>query len=316
MSVPIDYYKVLGISESASQDEIKKAYRKLAKENHPDSRGGDKAAEEKFKQISEAYSVLGDSQKRSQYDMMRRGGFSGEGFGFPGGNSGSYSVQFGEGLADNLQDIFSNLFGGGFNGGGQTSQNPFGGRPNFNDFAGSRDHPRNTRRGTDMESTITVPFEMAVNGGETVINTGTGKKVKIKIPSGVEDGKKIRIRGQGGPSKSGGPNGDLYLIIKVAAHPDFERKGNDIHSRIYINIAEAVLGTEVYAGTVSGKRAKLKIPPGTSSGKLFRLPGLGVPGSSSGDHYVRIEIQSPEELSIAQKRDFKSWAKKAGLLKK
>ena len=265
MSAPVDYYKILGVSESASQDEIKRAYRQLAKEYHPDSRGGDKAAEEQFKKISEAYSVLSDSQKRSQYDMMRRGGFTSDSFNF-GGNPGSYRVQFGEGLADDLQGIFSNLFGG-VNGGRKTSQNPFGGGMNFDDLFGQRQ--TQSSRGSDMESTITVPFEMAINGGETVINTGSGKKVKIKIPAGVEDGKKIRVRGQGGPSGYGGEPGDLYLIIRIAAHPDFERKANDIHSRIYINIAEAVLGTEIFAGTVSGKRVKLKIPPGTSSGKLF-----------------------------------------------
>ncbi len=309
MSAQRDYYKVLGVSVTASQDEIKQAYRRLAKQHHPDSQGGNKAAEEKFKMISEAYSVLGDAEKRQKYDMMHRHGFSGDGFNFGGNSRRGEPGQnpFGGGFSGNLHDIFSNLFGD------SPEDNPFSGG-GFDDRF-TRTQRQKVARGADMESTITVPFEMAVNGGETVIKTGSGKRIKIKIPEGAEDGKKIRLRGQGAPSPNSGEPGDLYLTIKVAAHAEFERRGFDIYSNVYINIAEAVLGTEVFANTVSGKKVKLKIPPGTSSGKVFRLPNMGIKAEGKeGNHYVRIEIDVPPNLSMGQKREFKFWAKKLGLI--
>lgn len=307
MNSQANYYEVLGVREDASAEEIKKAYRRLAKEYHPDSRGGDKKAEEHFKKISEAYSVLGDPQKRQQYDLMRRGGFSGfEGFDYRGPGAGSYRVNFGDNVND-IGDIFSNLFGGG----GRQGESLFN---NLEEIFHQKKPPR--ARSADMESTITVPFEMAINGGETIIKTGGDRRVKIKIPAGIEDGKKIRIRGQGAPSKSGAEPGDLYLTIKVAAHPEFERRGNDIHSYLYINMAEAVLGAEVTVKTVSGKEVKLKIPPGTGSAKIFRLPGMGVKAETGpGDHFVRVEIDVPADLSMSQKREFREWARKVGLLK-
>lgn len=312
MNPQMDYYEILGVREDASLEDIKKAYRRLAKEYHPDSRGGDKVAEEQFKKISAAYSILSDNQKRHQYDVMRRSSFLGsDGFNFQGSNPGSYRVEFGEGVGD-IGDIFSNLFGG-FDQGGSRGEGFFGGNMNVEDiFRSGNSAPQ---RGADMESTITVPFEMAINGGETIIKTGSGRRVKIKIPVGTDDGKKIRLRGHGAPSPNGREAGDLYLIIKVTGHPEFERRGNDIHSSIYINVAEAILGTEVDVKTISGKQAKLKIPPGTSSAKIFRLPGLGVKsGSEQGDHFVRIEIDIPSGISISQKREFKAWARKLGLI--
>lgn len=313
MNPQIDYYEILGVREDASQEDIKKAYRRLAKEHHPDSRGGDKASEEKFKKISSAYSVLSDKQKRHKYDVMRRSGFMGsDGFNFQGSNPGSYRVQFGEGVGD-IGDIFSNLFGG-FGQGGAAGEGVFSGNINIEDMF----RPGNSApaRGADMESTITIPFEMAINGGETIIKTGSGKRVKIKIPAATEDGKKIRLRGHGAPSQAKEDAGNLYLTIKVTGHPEFERRGEDIHSIIYINVAEAVLGTEVEVKTVSGKQAKLKIPAGTSSAKIFRLPGLGVKTPTGyGDQYVRIEIDVPSGISLSQKREFKAWARKMGLIK-
>ncbi|MCB0291480.1 MAG: J domain-containing protein [Calditrichaeota bacterium] len=308
MNPRVNYYELLGIPDTATQDDVKRAYRLLAKQYHPDSSGGDKTAEEKFKQVSEAYQVLSDSKKRSKYDLIRQNAARRQQVNFPGGHANSYQVN-----SENMQDIFSNLFNG-FTEPGQDDQS-------FGDI-GFDEFLRNSRnasakRGTDMESTITIPFEMAVNGGETIIKTGGGKKVKIKIPSGIEDGKKIRIRGHGSPPPAGGgAAGDLYLSIKIAKHLEFERRGNDIYSNIYINIAEAVLGTELSVKTITGKRVKLQIPPGTSSAKIFRIPGLGVKNESGqGDHFVRIEIDVPPNLSIAQKRDFRNWAKKVGLVK-
>ncbi len=310
MRPDVDYYKILGVDENATQEEIKKAYRKLAKQYHPDSKGGDKKAEEKFKEISEAYSVLSDEKKRNQYDMMRHGGFSSGSYNFGGGSPGSYEVHFGnEGIFENLHDIFGNLFGG-FNGqrGSQRRSSPF-------EEVFSQQQRSHASRGSDMQTSITIPFDLAARGGETIIQTGTNKKVKIKIPVGIEDGKKIRVRGQGAPSTTGGAPGDLYVTIHVAPHPEFERKGLDIYTTARINIAEAILGTEKQVQTVTGKRIKLKIPPGTGSGKVFRLPGMGIKSASgTGDHYVRVEVDVPTNLSMTQRREFKNWAKKVGLI--
>ncbi len=213
MSAQIDYYKILGVSEDASEEEIKQAYRRLAKEFHPDSQGGDKAAEEQFKKISEAYNVLSNKEKRAQYDMLRRGGFSGGNF--PGGD---YQVHFGEGLGDNLHTIFSNLFGG-FNGPEGGRESTYSSNP-FEDILGGGRRTR-SGKGQDMEASITIPFDLAVNGGETIVTTGSGKRVKIKIQPGLEDGTKMRLRGHGGASPHGGPAGDLYVVVKVAPHPEF-----------------------------------------------------------------------------------------------
>lgn len=310
MKPEVDYYRILGVSESATADEIKRAYRRLAKENHPDSQGGSSEAEERFKEISEAYSVLGNEEKRRQYDMMRKGGF----FGGPNGgfNPGQGNPFGGGEFSGNIEDIFGDLFGD-VRGGGQRGRGGMGGFK-FEDIF-TRRGKTSPSPGADLKSEIAIPFELAVNGGETIIKTGGGSKVRIKIPQGIEDGKKIRIRGHGRPSPQGGASGDLYITIRISPHPDFERRGSDIYSSVYINVAEAVLGTEIEAKTVSGKRVKLKIPAGTSSGKVFRLPKLGVKNTDGiGDHFVRIEIDIPRDLSISQRRDFKAWAKKVGLL--
>ncbi|RMI17087.1 MAG: J domain-containing protein [Calditrichaeota bacterium] len=314
MNPNVDYYAILGVSETATVEEIKLAYRRLAKEYHPDSQGGNKEAEERFKGISEAYAVLSNEKKRREYDLLRRSrlGGSGEGFHFGGGHPGSYQVNFGENLFENMQDIFGDLFNR-FGGRETAPEGGYGGRMNPEDLFTGR--AGTASRGADLESTVTIPFNLAVNGGETIITTRMGKRVKLKIPPGIEEGKKIRLRGHGAPSPNGGEPGDLYLIVKVTPHPEFERKGADIYSRIYLNIAEAVLGTEVQVKTVSGKHVKLKIPPGTGSGKIFRLPQLGVKtASGAGDHYVRVEIDVPVGLSRTQKREFEAWAKKIGLI--
>ncbi len=318
----MDYYQILGVAPNATADQIKKAYRELAKINHPDSKGGDKAAEEKFKQISEAYSVLGDEKKRRQYDMLRNGGFPGG----PGGftfNANDYQRYADGGLYDNLQDIFGNLFGqqqgSGGNGNTSTRQSPFGGGGtiDFEDiFARRRGNRPAGGNQADIETAVSIPLEVAANGGETIIKTGSGKKIKIRIPAGIEEGKQIRIKGQGRVLRPDTPPGDLYVRIKIAPNTEFERVGNDIHSKIYLNLAEAILGTDVQVKTISQKKVKLKIPAGTSSGKIFRLQGLGIrTKNNQGDHYVRIEIDVPANLSMSQRREFKSWAKKQGLLK-
>ncbi|GAB4339689.1 MAG: J domain-containing protein [Calditrichia bacterium] len=309
MSQQKDYYKILGVSETATPEEIKKAYRKLAVKYHPDKHAGDKSAEERFKEISEAYAVLSDPEKRKQYDLFRRNPFAGSGAGgFDFGNfqSGDFHINFGQ-SGGGFEDILGDLFGFG---------NKRSARSNVWDiFSGERQQSSRPQRGKDLETELEIPFTLAVNGGETYVKTLQGKTVKLKIPAGTEDGKKLKIKGQGSPSLYGGEPGDLYVTIKVLPDSRFERKGNDIYSTARISLAEAVLGTEIQVELVNGKKVKLKIPEGTESGKLFRLRGMGVQnGTLKGDHFVRVEIDVPKNLSSQQKKRFKEWAKEAGLL--
>ncbi|NIV03979.1 DnaJ domain-containing protein, partial [Candidatus Saccharibacteria bacterium] len=221
MNPNVNYYDILGVTERAEQEEIKTAYRRLAKEYHPDSKGGNKAAEEKFKQISEAYGILGNEKKRREYDILRRGGFGGPGgSNFRGSGPGSYNVNFGEGLFDNINDIFNNLFGSEFGGRKGSRGSPFGSTTGNEDLFSQKRHSRE-RRGSDSESTIKIPFELAINGGDTIIRTRANRKIKIKIPPGTEDGTRIRLRGHGNSSPNGGDNGDLYLTIKIKSHEEF-----------------------------------------------------------------------------------------------
>lgn len=307
-----DYYKILGVSERASQEEIKKAYRKLAKEYHPDTHAGDKKAEERFKEISEAHSILSDSKKRQQYDLMRRNPFaSGQGnYGHSGFEDGGFRVRFGEEVGGGLggiDDLLNSFFGFGR----RSSASP--GSP-FEDIF-QRPRTRRTKKGADLQAEVTVPFELAAMGGETIVQTPAGKRVKIKLPPGTNDGKRMKISGQGTASPGGGMAGDLYLTVHVAAHPKFDRRGNDIYSSKRINIAQAVLGTVLEVTTIDKKKVKLKIPPGTGSGKLFRLKGLGIPGPNGrSDHLVRIEISTPEKLSSQSRKTFEEWARREGLL--
>ncbi|GAB4377912.1 MAG: J domain-containing protein [Calditrichia bacterium] len=307
-----DYYKILGVSENASQDEIKKAYRKLAKEYHPDKRAGDKAAEARFKEISEAYSVLNNPQKRQQYDALRRNPFAGSGqggFNYEDFAPGGFRVHFGnaDGMGGGFEDLIGNLFGFGRK---RSSGSSF-----FDEDIFTRTRQSSPRRGVDIETEITIPFELAARGGETVVTTPLGKKVKLKIQPGIEDGKRMKISGQGSPAPAGGVPGDLYITVHVAPHPKFEKKGNDIYSTEEINLAQAVLGTEIQVETINGKKVKLKIPPESDGGTLFRLKGMGIQTpNGKGDHYVRLKITTPKNLNSQLKKSFKEWAEKAGLL--
>lgn len=302
-----DYYKILGVGENASQDEIKKAYRKLAKEYHPDKRAGDKNAEEKFKDISDAYSILGNPEKRKKYDMFRKNPWAAQGgYDFQDAGPGGFRFDLG-GSGFDISDIFGNLFGSG----GHRRSGASGG---FEDLFGSRTQTR-TFKGRDLETKLTISFNLAATGGETIINTANGKKVKVKIPAGIENGKKIKISGQGEAAPGGGQPGDLYAQINVAPHPEFERKGNDIYRIVKINMAEALLGKEITIDTIHGKQVKLKIPGGTSTGKTFRLPGLGIQSKSGkGDFFVRVEVTVPSHLTPNQLKQFKEWANKSGLI--
>jgi DnaJ-class molecular chaperone len=307
-----DYYKILGVSENASQDEIKKAYRKLAKEYHPDTKGGDKKAEDRFKGISEAYAILKDSKKRQDYDMMRKNPFaSGQGgFNFDNfGDMGGFRVNFGNsrrssgGLDDLLGTFFG--FGGGRSGNGFRSDNDI--------FSQGR--TRQPAKGRDFETTISIPFELAALGGETQVQIPIGKKVRLKISPGTEGGKKVKMTGYGAPAPRDGIPGDIYITIQVAEHPQFERKNFDIYSTEEINIAQAIVGTDIKVKTIRNQKVKLKIPPGTDSGKVFRLKKLGIrTNNGQGDHFVKIKITTPKHMNVKSKKLFLESAKAEGLI--
>jgi DnaJ-class molecular chaperone len=230
-----NYYDILSVSENATIDEIKKAYRKLAKEYHPDTKGGDKGAENRFKDISEAYAVLKNPKKRQEYDLMRRNPFSqgqsgGFGYGDFGETGGGFRVNFGEqGEAFGFDDILGNLFGFGRN--HRSSQS------NSYEDLFSRSRSTTPPKGRDFHANITIPFDLAINGGETFVQTPTGKKVKLKISAGIIEGKKVKMTGQGAPGPAGGQNGDLFITINIAKHPKFERHDNDIYTTEEINFA-------------------------------------------------------------------------------
>ena len=281
-----DYYEVLGVSKNASDDEIKKAYRKLAVKYHPDKNPGDKEAEAKFKEISEAHEVLSDKQKRARYDQFGHAGVGGSAAG--GGFGG-------------------NPFGG-FNYNGQTFNFDFGGGGMFDDILGSlfgfgAGGTRRPRRGPDYQTSVTLDFEEAIFGTTKSISV-EGKDLKVKIPAGIDDGMSIRLRGKGGPAPEGGSEpGDLYVRVKVKPHKNLTREGAIILSEERIDMVDAALGTEIEVETVDGK-ITMKVPAGTQSGTPFKLSGHGVPFRSDGDrgpHIVTVIVETPKNLSRKQK---------------
>ncbi|HXN61188.1 MAG TPA: molecular chaperone DnaJ [Acidimicrobiales bacterium] len=352
-----DYYKVLGVVPTASDKEITRAYRKLAKEYHPDANPG---SEERFKEISAAYDVLGDADKRKEYDEVRAHGPVG-GFGAPGG--GTFRM---EDMGD-LSDLFGNLFGGGGGGGG-------GGRR-------TTTTRRGPQRGADMEAQLHLSFQDAVHGVTTSVNvpqevrcsncrgsgaapgtsthtcprcggsgslndnqglfslstvcpdcmgrgtqfdtpcpvchgTGTEQKVrsvKVRIPAGVEDGQRIRVKGRGAPGQGMAPAGDLYVVVHVAKHPVFGRSGRNLTMTVPVTFPEAALGTTITVPTLDNK-VTLKVPPGTQSGRVLRVRGRGVPsgsgrnGAKPGDLMVKIDVLVPTEMTEEQRAAVESLA--------
>lgn len=280
-----DYYEVLGVGKNASDDEIKKAYRKLAVKYHPDKNPGDKEAEAKFKEISEAHEVLSDKQKRARYDQFGHAGVGGAG-GSAGGNpfaNGNYSFNgqsfnFDFGGSGGLDDILGSIFG----------------------FGGGARRPA---RGTDYRTTVVLSFEEAVFGTTKII-TADGKDLKVKIPAGIDDGMSIRLSGKGGAAPKGGTKGDLYVFVRVKPHKRLTREGNIILSDRVISMVDAALGTEVDVETVDGN-VRMKVPAGTQSGTPFKLSGHGVPLMRSdgdrGPHIVTIIVETPKNLSKRQK---------------
>ncbi len=289
-----DYYKILGVNKTASDNEIKKAYRKLAMKYHPDRNKGDKEAEEKFKKISEAYAVLSDPEKRKQYDTFGSAGFQQR-----------YSQEdiF---KGSDFESILSELFGGSgrFGGGGRGMRFSFGGGSPFGGYQRNQQaHPKRS----DLEYELPLTLEEVTAGTQKIVSfqhKGRSEKITVKIPKGMIAGKKVRIAGKGEPNPYGGPAGDLYIKSKVLDHPVYDVQAQDLYINRDIKLSEAILGTNISVPTLSGKELKLKIPAGTKHKTKMRLSGHGLPhmhGKGQGDLYVRIHIKMPKRLSKKQK---------------
>jgi molecular chaperone DnaJ len=357
-----DFYKILGVSKDASAADVKKAYRKLARENHPDSHPGDKKAEERFKQIAEAYDVVGDAEKRRQYDEMRSafaGGFGPFTTTGTGGGAGGFDINdlFGGGTGartggGGIGDLFGTMFGGGRGGGSTRTQ---------------------ARRGADIETEATIGFAESIDGVTVQLRltsdapcpdcSGTGARsgtvprvcpecdgvgmrvasvggaftmnetcpacggrglvvddpcptchgsgrglsnrtISARIPAGVKDGQRIRLRGKGASGERGGPPGDLYVTVKVAPHPVFGRRGDNLTVTVPVSFDEAALGADIKVPTLGGAPVTVKIPPGTPNGRTFRVRGKGAPGKGGhrGDLLVTVEVQVPAVLDERQRQ--------------
>jgi len=290
-----DYYETLGVSKTASQDEIRKAFRKLARQHHPDVvKAKDKtAAEAKFKEINEAYEVLGDSEKRKKYDTLGSDWERGGGFQQPPGwqqgageGTGGEEFHFG---GTGFSDFFEQFFGG-----ARGRQNPFGG------YSGGFGQTETAPPGRNVEADILVTIEEALQGSRRKISFqrsagGKSEAYNVRIPAGVSEGQQIRLAGQGNPGPRGGKAGDLFLRVKFAQHPDFRVEGSDLVHEHALAPWQAVLGGEVSVPTLEG-RARLKIPAGTQNGQRFRLKqrGLMQPSKTRGDLYVAVQIEMPK----------------------
>jgi DnaJ-class molecular chaperone len=284
--MPRDPYEVLGVSKSATAEEINKAYRKLSKKYHPDRNPGDKEADAKYKEVQGAHDILGDAQKKAQFDQFGvagpQPGFPGAaGGGFPGGFGGGFPGAAGPGGAqfdpEAAQRLFD-MFGGGGGAGGLDLNDLLSG--------GGRRKGRGTRarpRAEPMESDVTLPFDVAANGGSVGIEID-GRHIDVKVPAGIEDGKKLRV-----PAEATG-GAELLLRVKIAPHPYFRREGNDVYLDVPVTLAEAVLGAKVDVPTLDGAKLTVTVPPGTSSGKKLRLRGKGIAG---GDQYLAFKVEVP-----------------------
>lgn len=310
-----DFYQILGVARGASEDEIKKAYRRLAKQYHPDVNKGEKQAEERFKDISEAYNVLSDPEQKKKYDMFGQAGMGGgPGFGgFQWGAQGPQGVNFNGADMGDLGDLFGELFNMGGVRRGAYSQAWGRGAST----GSGRGAPRQAAiDGQDTYADVDIDFEEAISGSERKISIKRGDKVEkltVKIPAGVDNGSKVRITGKGQPGFGGGKSGDLYLRVHVSPHPSFWREDADIYTEVPITIYESVLGASVDVPTLDGS-ARMKIPAGTSSGQKFRIAGKGAPvldkKGKHGDQYVIVNIVPPKHLTKDAVEAFEELAKK------
>ena len=293
-----DYYEILGVSKTASDADIKKAYRKLAQKYHPDRNPDDKSAEAKFKEISEAYAVLSNKEARTKYDRFGHNAGQGfEGFDFSDFDFRNFSGSFSGGgqrfssAGMDLGDILGEMFGMGGRRGRAESFN---------------DRRRAGMRGQDLQYTLTLGFEAAAHGETTQIQVPVGKSrksINVRIPAGVDDGQTIRLKGQGAPGMGGGPNGDLLLEIKLNPHPIFKREGLDLFCEQKISIAQAVLGGKLEVPRLDGSTVSMNIPAGTQGGQRFRLKGKGIskPNGTTGDLYVTVQIAVPRDVDAKSK---------------
>jgi DnaJ-class molecular chaperone len=326
-----DYYATLGVNKGSTEKEIKQAFRKLARKHHPDVNPGDKAAESRFKEINEAYEVLGDPAKRKKYDELganwrayeqaeAQGGpnpFAGGQWnpgGGPGQSGGGFRTMTQEEMEEMFgdQNPFSDFFTTFFGGGGGFGQRESSSRGSG---AGGRGRVRQ-RQGRDVEHEIELSLEDAYNGATrrlSLKHDGHARTVDVRIPAGVGDGSRVRISGEGEQGSGGAPAGDLYLRVRLAPHPLFERKGRDLYVKAPLPVTTAVLGGEVEVPTISGKNVRLKIPALTQNGQMFRLKGYGMPAvgkpEDKGDAYARVEIQLPTALSPEERQHYEALAK-------
>jgi curved DNA-binding protein len=319
-----DYYATLGVPKTASDKELKAAYRKLARKHHPDVNPGDKGAETKFKEINEAYEVLGDPEKRRKYDELGAnwrmyeqaqqqgqpfpggapfgGGFGGEGgawtinMGGPGGSRTMTEEEMREmfGTEDPFSDFFRTFFGGGGPGAGQE---------------GRRGRTTRSMKGRDLESDAELTLEEAYHGAMRRISVSDGgghaRNIDVRLPPGVKDGSRVRAAGEGEPGSNGGAAGDLFLRVRIRPHPVFERKGDDLYTKVALPVTTAVLGGEAQVPTISGS-VRLKVPETTQPGQIFRLKGHGMPvigkADAKGDLYATADVQLPRSLTKDQRQ--------------
>ena len=313
-----DYYSSLGVAKTTSQKEIKAAYRKLARKHHPDVNQGDKGAEGRFKEINEAYEVLGDPDKRKKYDELGANWRQYEQAGAQGGNpfGGGFNPGQGGGHRTMTQDEMNDLFGGGhpfsdffetfFGGAGRQA-----GEPPGRARGGAR--ARAARPGRDIEDALDLSLDDAYNGAMrrfSIQHDGEARTVDVRIPAGVNEGSRVRVAGEGERGSGGAKAGDLYLRIRIAPNPQFERKGRDLYTRVAIPLTTAVLGGEAEVKTIAGKSLRLKIPPTTQNAQVFRLKGHGMPVSGKkdehGDLYATVDVQLPREVSAEQRTHFEA----------
>jgi DnaJ-class molecular chaperone len=322
-----DYYQTLGVTKSSSDKEIKQAFRKLARKHHPDVNPGDKSAEARFKEINEAYEVLGDAAKRKKYDELGANWRMYEqareqGQPWPGGSpfadgpqGGAWNINMGGpgGYRTMTEEEMQELFG---------NQDPFS--DFFNTFfgggGGAREAGRakgraRSQKGRDIEHAVELTLEEAFHGAMRRISIkqgGHARSVDVRIPAGVKDGSRVRAAGEGESGASGGPAGDLYLRVQTRPHPVFERKGDDLHAKVAVALTTAVLGGEAQVPTMTGS-VRLKIPETTQAGQVFRLKGHGMPvvgkADTRGDLYATVEVQLPRSLTREQKEHYEALAR-------
>ncbi len=312
-----DYYKILGVDKNASQKDIKKAFRKLARDYHPDVNPGDKRAEEKFKEINEAHEVLSDPEKRARYDQLganysvwqqmggQPGGFNwSEWAAGARGAPGNVRVEY-----RNLDDLFGDQDVGGGNVFSDFFNTIFGGMGSR--ASESRRRPFRAQHGRDLEQPITITLEEAYHGATRTLQV-SGRRLEVKIPKGAKTGTRVRLSGFGETGQGGGRAGDLYLVVEVRPHEVYERDGDDLHMTLPVDLFTAVLGGEAPVQTLSGE-VMLKVAPGTSSGQKIRLQGKGMPRLNQpgqyGDLYARVEVRVPRHLSARERELFEELAR-------